>query len=135
MSCLRETIVSSRQLVQALAKSRGAYGIAVMCIDYPDMMVGARRGSPLVVGIGEDANFIASDASAFVGRAKEAVFLKDGELAILRGSDFRITNQEGTKPKRLPSPSSRHWRKWNWEILVPTWKKKSLNNLPHCEIP
>jgi glucosamine--fructose-6-phosphate aminotransferase (isomerizing) len=88
----------------ALAKSRGAYGIAVMCIDYPEMMVGARRGSPLVVGIGEDANFIASDASAFVGRAKEAVFLKDGELAILRGSDFRITNQEGHEAEAVAQP-------------------------------
>jgi len=88
----------------ALAKSRGAYGIAVMCIDYLDMMVGARRGSPLVVGIGDDANFIASDASAFVGRAKEAVFLKDGELAILRGSDFRITNQEGHEAEAVTQP-------------------------------
>ena len=66
----------------ALGESRGAYGIAVMCTDCPDMLIGARRGSPLVVGIGEDANFIASDASALVGRAKQAVFLMDGELAI-----------------------------------------------------
>jgi glucosamine--fructose-6-phosphate aminotransferase (isomerizing) len=39
-------------------------------------MIGARRGSPLVVGLGDEANFIASDASAFVGRAKEAVFFE-----------------------------------------------------------
>ena len=85
------------------------------------------RGSPLVVGIGEDANFIASDASAFVGRAKEAVFLKDGELAILRGGDFRITDQDGHDAKLLPSHWSRPWRKWNWN-LIPLWKKKSLSS-------
>lgn len=88
----------------ALSESRGAYGIAVMCLDYPDMMIGARRGSPLVVGIGDDANFIASDASAFVGRAKEAVFLKDGELAILQGGEFRITNQEGHISEAVAQP-------------------------------
>ena len=88
----------------ALGKCRGAYGIAVMCIDHPDLMIGARRGSPLVVGIGEDANFIASDASAFVGRAKEAVFLKDGELAILNGGEFRITNQEGHDAEAIAQP-------------------------------
>lgn len=89
---------------KALSESRGAYGIAIMCLDHPDMMIGARRGSPLVVGIGSEANFIASDASAFVGRAKEAVFLKDGELAILEGSEFRITNQEGHEAEAITQP-------------------------------
>ena len=88
----------------ALSESRGAYGIAVISLDNPDMMIGARRGSPLVVGIGEDANFIASDASAFVGRAKEAVFLKDGELAILQGTEFRITNQQGHVSDAVAQP-------------------------------
>jgi len=88
----------------ALRESRGAYGIAVMCVDHPKMMIGARRGSPLVVGIGEDANFIASDSSAFVGRAKEAVFLKDGELAILQNGDFRITNQDGHASEAIAQP-------------------------------
>ena len=88
----------------ALPQCRGAYGIAVLCLDSPDTMVGARRGSPLVVGLGEDANFIASDASAFVGRAKEAVFLNDGELAILKGNEFRITTMEGLEAKAVTHP-------------------------------
>jgi glucosamine--fructose-6-phosphate aminotransferase (isomerizing) len=68
------------------------------------MMIGARRGSPLVVGLGDDANFIASDASAFVGRAKEAVFLNDGELAILKGNEFRITTMEGQEAQAVTHP-------------------------------
>ena len=88
----------------ALPQCRGAYGIAVLCIDCPNVMIGARRGSPLVVGLGDDANFIASDASAFVGRAKEAVFLNDGELAILQGRDFRITTMEGQEAKAVAHP-------------------------------
>ena len=88
----------------ALSKCSGAYGIAVLCLDYPNTLIGARRGSPLVVGLGEDANFIASDASAFVGRAKDAVFLKDGELAILTGTDFRITTSEGQEAQAVTQP-------------------------------
>lgn len=99
---------SSESFIQAvstaLSECRGAYGIAVLSLDNPGMMIGARRGSPLVVGIGEEANFIASDASAFVGRAKEAVFLKDGELAILQGSEFRITNQQGHVSEAVAQP-------------------------------
>jgi glucosamine--fructose-6-phosphate aminotransferase (isomerizing) len=99
---------SSESFIQAvstaLSECRGAYGIAVLSLDNPEMMIGARRGSPLVVGIGEEANFIASDASAFVGRAKEAVFLKDGELAILQGSEFRITNQQGHVSEAVAQP-------------------------------
>ena len=89
---------------QALPQCRGAYGIAVLCLDYPDTMIGARWGSPLVVGLGDEANFIASDASAFVGRAKEAVFLNDGELAVLQANDFRITTLEGQEATAVTHP-------------------------------
>lgn len=88
----------------ALPKCRGAYGIAVLCLDCPGVMIGARRGSPLVVGLGDDANFIASDASAFVGRAKEAVFLNDGELAVLDQGGFRITTLEGQDAQAVTHP-------------------------------
>lgn len=88
----------------ALTQCRGAYGIAVLCLDYPETMIGARRSSPLVVGLGEKANFIASDASAFVGQAKEAVFLNDGELAILHKNTFRITTLEGHDAKAIAHP-------------------------------
>lgn len=79
----------------ALSQCRGAYGIAVLCLDYPKLMVGARRGSPLVVGLGHNENFIASDASAFVGQAKEVIFLNDGELAILNSNDFSLKSLDG----------------------------------------
>ncbi len=88
----------------ALPQCRGAYGIAILCLDYPETMIGARRGSPLVVGLGDEANYIASDASAFVGRAKEAVFLNDGELAILNKREFRITTMEGLEAKAVTHP-------------------------------
>ena len=57
-----------------------------------------------MVGLGDEANFIASDASAFVGRAKEAVFLNDGELAVLQANDFRITTLEGQEATAVTHP-------------------------------
>ena len=82
-------------LRKALARCRGAYGIAVLCADLPGLMLGARRGSPLVVGLGEGETFLASDASAFVGRVRDAVYLNDGEIAVLQEDGFRIVTMEG----------------------------------------
>jgi len=79
----------------ALSQCRGAYGIAVLCLDCPNLMIGARRGSPLVIGLGDNENFIASDASAFVGQAKEVVFLNDGELAVLNDNSFSLKSLDG----------------------------------------
>ena len=114
---------------QALPKCRGAYGVAVLCLDYPDTMIGA-RGFPFGCWFGDDANFIASDASAFVGRAKEAVLLNDGELAILNGSDFRITNLEGQEAVvallLIRSP-----RRSSWVISIPTWRRRYMSNPLH----
>lgn len=75
----------------ALNEVVGAYAIAVMDKENPDEMVVARMGSPLVVGIGENEFFIASDASPFIQFTKDAFYLDDGEMAtIARGEDIDI---------------------------------------------
>ena len=62
---------ATRRLTQAVANALreviGTYGMAVVCSDYPEVLVGARRGSPLIVGVGQGENFLASDASAVAG--------------------------------------------------------------------
>jgi glutamine---fructose-6-phosphate transaminase (isomerizing) len=68
---------------QALALVEGTFGIAVVAHDKPDMLVGARRGSPLVVGVGEGEYFLASDASAIVRYTKRVIYLKDSSLVAL----------------------------------------------------
>jgi glucosamine--fructose-6-phosphate aminotransferase (isomerizing) len=68
---------------QALAEVDGTFGIAVIAKDNPDMLVGARRGSPLVVGVGEGEYFLASDASAIVRYTKRVIYLKDSSLVVL----------------------------------------------------
>jgi glucosamine--fructose-6-phosphate aminotransferase (isomerizing) len=68
---------------QALSLVEGTFGIAVIAHDKPDMLVGARRGSPLVVGVGDGEYFLASDASAVVRYTKRVIYLKDSSLVAL----------------------------------------------------
>jgi glucosamine--fructose-6-phosphate aminotransferase (isomerizing) len=67
----------------ALNEVYGAYAISVMHQDYPGVLVVARLGSPLAIGLGHDEYFIASDASPFVEFTKEAVYLEDGHMATI----------------------------------------------------
>lgn len=68
-------------VVQALKLAKGTYGIAVISENNPDEIIVARSGSPLVIGVGNGETLIASDASALVGHTKNAIYLKDGEVA------------------------------------------------------
>lgn len=79
----------------ALKEVTGTYGIAVMHEDVPEAIVGARRGSPLVLGIGKGENFLASDVSAIVGHTREAVYLRDYDIVCLDGDDFEISTLNG----------------------------------------
>jgi len=67
----------------ALTQVRGTYGLAVLCYDEPDKLIAARLGSPLVLGIGENENFIASDLAAVVEHTRDVIFLDDGDLAVV----------------------------------------------------
>lgn len=69
-------------VTQALKMVVGAYGIAVLSAKNPDEIVVARKGSPLIVGLGDDETFIASDASALVGHTDQVVYLQDGEIGV-----------------------------------------------------
>ena len=86
-----ENISLSRAVRIALNQVVGAYAIAVSSLDDPNTIVVARKGSPLVVGIGEDEFFLASDASPFLEYTKKAVYLEDDEMAILeRGKGLKV---------------------------------------------
>lgn len=80
---------------QALGQVTGAYGIAVMHLDAPGFLIGARLGSPLVVGLGKNENFLASDVTAIVSHTSRAIYLNDHDLVYLTASDFNIENLGG----------------------------------------
>lgn len=77
-------------VVQSLKLVKGTYGIAVVSTDHPDEIVVARAGSPLVIGIGNNETLIASDASALVGYTKRAIYLNDGEVALVKKDDIEV---------------------------------------------
>jgi glucosamine--fructose-6-phosphate aminotransferase (isomerizing) len=68
----------------ALSKVIGAYGLVVMCADEPDKLIAARKGSPLVIGVGNEEYFLASDATPIVEYTKSVIYLNDGDVAIIR---------------------------------------------------
>ncbi len=73
----------------ALHETRGTYGIAVMAADEPSTLVVARRGSPLIIGVGNGEYIVASDAAAIVEHTTQVVYLNDNEMAVIRPNGFR----------------------------------------------
>ena len=72
----------------ALSKIEGTYGIAVVYSKEPDKLIAARKGSPLLIGVGNNENFVASDASAIIAHTKHVVYLEDGEIAEIYPDKF-----------------------------------------------
>ena len=82
-------------LRQALRQVVGTYGISVVHADVADVIIGARRGSPLVLGIGKNEHFLASDVSAIVAYTRDVVYLNDYEIIALQAEGFEITTVSG----------------------------------------
>ncbi|MBL9166601.1 MAG: glutamine--fructose-6-phosphate transaminase (isomerizing) [Verrucomicrobiales bacterium] len=82
----------TQAVMNALREVIGTYGIAVVCVDYPDLMVGARRGSPLLVGVGEGEHFLASDASAVVAHTRQVAYLNDYDVVTITPDRFDVTS-------------------------------------------
>jgi len=75
----------------ALHDVQGTYGIAVICADEPDRIIAARKGSPLIIGIGDGEYVVASDASAIIEHTTQVAYLSDGEMAVITRDEFRTT--------------------------------------------
>jgi glucosamine--fructose-6-phosphate aminotransferase (isomerizing) len=82
----------TQAVCDALREVIGTYGLAVICADFPNTIVGARRGSPLIIGIGKDENFLASDANAIVAHTKRVVYLNDYDVATITPERFDVLN-------------------------------------------
>jgi len=76
----------------SLLEVKGAYGLAIISTREPDKIIVARKGSPLVIGIGDGENFIASDAAAIIDHTRQVVYLEDGEVAEVRRDGFFTRN-------------------------------------------
>ena len=83
-------------VASALWDVQGAYGIAVISADEPDLLVAARHGSPLLVGVGDGEYFVASDASAILEHTRSVVYLDDGEMVVLQRDGYRVRSLTAT---------------------------------------
>ncbi|HET9885862.1 MAG TPA: glutamine--fructose-6-phosphate transaminase (isomerizing), partial [bacterium] len=85
---------------QALRRVEGTYGIAVISAKEPDKIVVARNGSPLVLGIGEDENFVASDVAAILHHTRQVIYLDDHEMAVVERDKFHTTSLDNVSVKK-----------------------------------
>jgi len=97
---------------QALHEVSGTYGIAVVCADEPDVIVAARKGSPLLIGVGQGEHMVASDAAAILARTTQVVYLGDGEIARVTPDDLRLTTLDA-----IPVAKDVHEIEWSLEQI------------------
>ncbi len=93
----------------ALKEVQGTYGIAVISADEPDKIVGARKGSPLILGVGDGEYIIASDAAAIIEHTNQVIYLSDGEMVVVSPESFRTTTLEDT-------PVTKEIQQIEWEL-------------------
>jgi glucosamine--fructose-6-phosphate aminotransferase (isomerizing) len=84
-------------VVKALALLKGTYGLALVTPRCPGLVVGARLGSPLVLGIGQGENFLASDPSALAGKTDRVVYLQDHQLCVLTPDDWHLLDRDRSR--------------------------------------
>jgi glucosamine--fructose-6-phosphate aminotransferase (isomerizing) len=84
----------------ALMLMKGSYGLGIISSKYPDRLIAARKGSPLVIGIGKNENFIASDQLALLSKTRKFIFLEDGDIADITSKNISIYDDNGKKVER-----------------------------------
>ncbi len=97
---------------QALTQVSGAYGIVGITRDDPDLLVVARNGSPLLLGVGDGEFFVGSDASPFIEFTKNVVYLADGEMAVVRRDGYEVFKIDGA-----PVAKEVHQLEWDLEEI------------------
>lgn len=101
---------NEEQLIKAVQKTHaqisGAFAIGVMWAHTPGMLIGVKNQSPLVVGVGKNENFLASDVPAFLRHTNRALFLEDGEMVVLRADGVTVLDANGNEKKVKPTKIS-----------------------------
>ena len=93
-----DSLTFAESVKAALQDIIGTYGIAAICSDEPDTLVGARLGSPLVLGLGDGEQFLASDASPIIPHTRNVVYLDDGDLVEINKSNYEVRRIGDNKP-------------------------------------
>ncbi|WP_165987325.1 glutamine--fructose-6-phosphate transaminase (isomerizing) [Streptomyces sp. YIM 98790] len=99
---------------EALRHIEGTYGVAVLHADFPDRIVAARNGSPVVLGIGEKEMLVASDVAALISHTRQVITLDDGEMATLKADDYRTYTTDGSRT--AASPTTVEWEAESYDM-------------------
>ncbi len=89
---LEDGLTAEQAVKEALRRVVGAYGLAIICTDEPDILIGARKGSPLAIGVGEGEYFIASDATPIIEYTDRLIYLDDEQVAVLSRNGYNVSN-------------------------------------------
>ena len=79
---------------RVLRRIEGSYALGIVCSDYPNALIAARKDSPLIIGYGENGNFIASDVTAIIKHTRDVVYMGDGEIAVLTADSVDVFDDE-----------------------------------------
>jgi glutamine---fructose-6-phosphate transaminase (isomerizing) len=90
-----ESCILADAVIRTLRRVEGAYGLVVLDVKNPDQLVVARKGSPIVLGLGENEMFVASDVAALVRYTRQVIYLEDGEVATIKATEYRTTRLTG----------------------------------------
>ena len=94
--CMQDDEDFESAFLSALKVLEGTYGVVAMWSEEPDVMLAARHGSPMVVGVGEDEMMVASDAAALVAHTRQVIYLEDGEAITLRADSYQTADLDAT---------------------------------------
>ena len=81
-------------MIKVIEHIEGSYALGVLCSEYPDQFIAVRKSSPMIVGLGKDENFIASDVTAILKHTKDVYYLEDNEIVILKEGDVTVYNMD-----------------------------------------
>ncbi|HEX3961727.1 MAG TPA: glutamine--fructose-6-phosphate transaminase (isomerizing) [Trebonia sp.] len=129
-----ETASLEDAVCRVLARIEGAYGLVVMDAKNPDQLVVARKGSPVVLGIGENEMFVASDVAALVRYTRQVVYLEDGEVATLSAGDYSTRSLTGADASAAPKrPTMVDADAADYELgTFPDYMRKEIHEQPEA---
>lgn len=87
-------------VLKAIRNLRGSFALGIVCRNEPDKLIGVRKESPLIVGMGREENFIASDVPAILRHTRKVLYLNDGEIAVLTKDKIRLLDSNGREKKK-----------------------------------
>ena len=79
---------------RVLRRIEGSYALGIICSDYPNALIAARKDSPLILGFGENGNYIASDVTAIIKHTRDVVYMDDGEIAVVTPQAIDVFDDE-----------------------------------------